>query len=209
MAGAGQSEIRTRDREATERAILAAAKQVLSASGFQGFGVNAVARAAGCDKQLVYRYFGGMDGLVDAIGADMAVWWRESLAGAQWQAPPSSYGELVERLLLGMLEALRGDALMQKIIAWELAAASPQVERLSAARSRGMTAWVAEARGNLAAPHGVDAPAINALLIAAVQHLVLSAASSGRFAGSSLSTEPEWDRMRAAIRALIFSVYPD
>ena len=62
----------TRDRARTEAAILSAAERQLADGGFTAFGVNAIARAAGCDKQLIYRYFGGLDGLADAIGRQLA-----------------------------------------------------------------------------------------------------------------------------------------
>ena len=68
----GADPIRSRDREATERSLVEAAKHVLAEEGFQSFGVNAIARQAGCDKQLIYRYFAGLEGLADAIGADLA-----------------------------------------------------------------------------------------------------------------------------------------
>ena len=37
-------------------------------------------RRAGCDKQLIYRYYGGMDGLVDAIGGELARWFGADAA---------------------------------------------------------------------------------------------------------------------------------
>ena len=95
-----------RDRPRTEALIRAAARDVLAETGFQGFGVNAVARRAGCDKQLIYRYFGGLEGLVDAIGADLATWLEDSLAAAPTPAP-ASYAQLSERLILGFLDAFR------------------------------------------------------------------------------------------------------
>jgi len=196
---------RPRDRESAERAILQAAKDVLAEDGFQGFGVNAIARAAGYDKQLVYRYFGGVDGLIDAIGADLADWWGRQLAAPA--QPPRTFGELMQLMALGLLDALRGDRLVQKIAAWEISDASPHVARLNAARSKAMGAWMAEQRGQLKPPENVDAPAINAVLIAAVQHLVLASATAGHFAGAPLKTEAHWERIRAAVKALVAAVY--
>jgi DNA-binding transcriptional regulator YdaS (Cro superfamily) len=60
----------------------------------------------------------------------------------------------------------------------------------------------------LVAPSGVDAPAVNAALIAAIHHLALAAAASGRFAGTELTSDADWARMRSAISALIAGVYP-
>lgn len=192
-----------RDREAREREILAAAKEELAAVGFQGFGVNAVARRAGCDKQLIYRYFDGLEGLVDAIGADLGSWVADRLAPLEALGPPASYGELVERLLLGYLHALRQDPLMQRIIAWEIADSSPHVRRLTEVRSRALAQWVAGTRGALVPPPGLDAPAMNALLIAAVQHVVLAAAQSGQFAGVDLTTDDGFERIRVMIRRIV------
>jgi AcrR family transcriptional regulator len=195
-----------RDRARTESAIVVAAREVLASDGFQGFGINAVARRAGCDKQLIYRYFGGLDGLIDAIGAQLADWIGASLDPAD-ETPPATYAEMTERLILRFLDALRGDALVQKIAAWEIAAPSPLVARLTQARGAAMARWMASTRGDLTPPEGVDAPALNTFLIAGVQQLVLAGAAAGQFSGVSLSTEADWDRVRAAARRIIAAVY--
>lgn len=200
--------MRGRDREATEQLILAAAKEVLAAEGFANFGVNAIARRAGCDKQLIYRYYGGLDGLADAIGADLAATLSEELKPLSTPAP-RTYGELMRRLALGLLELLRRDRLMQQINAWEAASPSPLVQRLIAARSKRMAMWMFEMRGALQAPAGVDAPAINAIIVAAVQQLVVSAAANGEFSGLPLREDAHWARLSEAITKLVASVYGD
>jgi AcrR family transcriptional regulator len=201
-----EAEERKRDRGRTEAGIVTAARDVLAESGFQGFGVNSVARRAGCDKQLIYRYFGGLEGLVDAIGADIAGWVGEKLEVAG-DAPPSDYAELVERMILGFLDALRQDLLVQRIIAWEIAGPSPLVQRLSDARGQALARWVARLRGELVPPPGVDAAALNMILIGAVQQIVLSATAAGSLAGVDLRTEADWQRARQALIAMIRRVY--
>jgi len=205
-AGDTPVEGRGRDRARTEAAIVAAARDVLAESGFQGFGVNAVARRAGCDKQLIYRYFGGLDGLVDAIGRELADWLEGSLAMAD-QDPPESYCALAERLILGFLDALRGNLLVQRIIAWELSDPSPLVARLTEARGAALGRWFVRTKGDLQQPAGIDAPAINLFLIAAVQHLVLAGTVAGSFAGVELKSEADWDRVRMAALHLVRAVY--
>ena len=49
-----------RDREATKARILGAVGVVLARDGFGAVGVNAIAKEAGVDKVLIYRYFGGL-----------------------------------------------------------------------------------------------------------------------------------------------------
>ena len=198
---------RPRDRAATEEALVKAAREVLAEVGFQGLGVNAVARRAACDKQLIYRYFGGIDGLVDAIGREIADDLRRGLQPLAALGHPASYRELVERMLLGFLQALRADPLMQKIMVWEIAEPSAMVQRLTLARSKSMMGWVAESRGELTPPPRIDAPATNAFLIAAVQHLVLSGAAAGQFSGLPLTSDGDWERVRSVVKALVAAVY--
>ncbi|MDP3899324.1 MAG: TetR/AcrR family transcriptional regulator [Mesorhizobium sp.] len=200
-------ENRGRDRAATEAALVAAARAVLAEEGFVGLGINAVARRAGCDKQLIYRYFGGLDGLVDAIGNEIGDDLRRSLQPLAALGQAGSYRELVERMMLGFLQALRDDALMRRIMAWEIASPSELVQRLTRARSKSMMAWVAESRGTLVPPAGVDVAATNAVLLAAIQHLVLSSAAAGQFAGLTLTSEADWERVRAVVKAIVAGAY--
>lgn len=197
----------TRDREATVRRILDAARAVLAETGFEGFGINAVARRAECDKQLIYRYFGGLSGLVDAIGADLAAWWAERLRPVAALGRPQSYGELMQRLALVLMQALRDDALMRQLVLWELSSNSPHVQRLAEARSTALAAWMQSMRGEMVPPAGLDAAALNALLIGAVQHVVLAGSTAGSFAGVTLQSEEDWERMRDMLKRVVAALY--
>jgi AcrR family transcriptional regulator len=202
----GYVQTKQRDRGRTQAAILVAAKAVLAESGFQGFGVNAVARRAGCDKQLIYRYFGGIDGLVERIGRDLADWVTASLS-IQAAGSSMGYGLFMERVLLSYVSALRADPLVQKIAAWEIAETTPLVAQLARSRSQALADWIARERGVLAPPDDIDAPAINAVLIAALQHLVLSSAATGAFAGMSLAQEADWERVSNVTKMIVRRIY--
>jgi hypothetical protein len=118
-----------------------------------------------------------------------------------------TYGDLMERLILLFIEALRDDSLMRKIVAWEISENTEQVRRLSEARSKALALWIDRMRGSLIPPKGVDVVAVNALLIAAVQHLVLSAAISGQCAGLSLKTEKDWHKASVAVKRIVRGIY--
>lgn len=198
----------TRDRNATTARILKAASELLAESGFQNFGVNAVARRAGCDKQLIYRYFGGMEGLVDAIGSELAGWVERKMPENGSGGFLLTYGDLVERFLILLLDALRGDPLMKKIIAWEVSENSPEVRRLSEARCKSLGQWLDRVRGNMRPPKGVDTTAMNAVLIGAVQNLVLAGEAAGRSGTLPLKSDKDWEKAAQAVRRLVRGVYP-
>jgi AcrR family transcriptional regulator len=63
-----------RNRQLTEERIRAAGVALLRKRGFEDWGINAVARQAGSDKVLIYRYFRSLEGLLEAIVAETAFW---------------------------------------------------------------------------------------------------------------------------------------
>jgi len=65
-----------RNRLNTETRIIQAVGAVLENDGFEKVGVNLVARTASVDKVLIYRYFGGLDGLSGAFGERTDIWWE-------------------------------------------------------------------------------------------------------------------------------------
>ena len=55
----------------------------------------------------------------------------------------------------------------------------------------------------------IDVGATNATLIAAVQHLALSAKAVGGFAGVALTADSDWERIRLVLRTLVRASYGD
>jgi AcrR family transcriptional regulator len=67
----------------TRAAILTAALEILRSNGHQALTVRAVATRAGCSTIGVYTWFGGKDGLVDALLIDGYRSFAEALANAK------------------------------------------------------------------------------------------------------------------------------
>jgi TetR/AcrR family transcriptional regulator len=86
-------EERQRDAERTRQALLDAARAEFAAKGLAGARVEAIARRAGVNKQLISYYFGGKQGLYDAI---LAAW---SAQEEELTDPDISLADLVVRYL--------------------------------------------------------------------------------------------------------------
>jgi AcrR family transcriptional regulator len=206
MSTRKQDVARPRDRDATAAAIVEAAKASLAEEGFVAFGVNAVARRAGCDKQLVYRYFGGLDGLLAAVGEELAHTLAADLSIAA-SAQPQSYGELIAAAAAALVDVYRRHPVLRQIHAWESAAPTPAVRKLAEARARQLMAWVEALRGPLRPPPDLDFAAVNATLFAAVQQLAIAGCANGSFAGMALQTEHDWERVRRAVAQMARAAY--
>jgi TetR/AcrR family transcriptional regulator len=86
-------EERRRDAERTRQALLDAAQAEFGAKGFAGARVGAIAERAAVNPQLISYYFGGKQGIYDAL---LARWHEEE---AQLSDPEVSLAELVRRYL--------------------------------------------------------------------------------------------------------------
>lgn len=62
------------NRPATESRFIQAATRILRDEGFAGWGINPIARTAGADKVLIYRYFGDLNGLLAAVVEQTPFW---------------------------------------------------------------------------------------------------------------------------------------
>jgi len=194
-----------RDRARTEEGLLDAARALIAEEGFQALGVNKLAARAGVDKQLIYRYFGGLDGVVERVAQDVGFWFGE----APEIDPQGDYATVAKALLGAYLRALRDSQMLRQAVLWELADDSPAARQVENLRSAAFQAWVKKTLGARRAPVGCDAPALNALLIGAIQYLAVRGDRRGGFAGMSLASEADWQRLEAALFAMIDAVYAD
>lgn len=55
-----------RDRAQTEQRLIEAVGHMITEEGYEKIGINRIAARAGVNKILIYRYFGGLQGLIDA-----------------------------------------------------------------------------------------------------------------------------------------------
>ncbi|MCU0774997.1 MAG: TetR/AcrR family transcriptional regulator [Ideonella sp.] len=194
---------RPRDRAATRERILGAVGAVLARDGFARLGINAIAREAGVDKVLIYRYFGGLPELLRTWGSSGRFWPRVSdLLGDD----PRAVLDLPEherfaRFLEHFIDALRARPLTLEILAAELQERNELTAILEAERE----AWGEEAARVLGGPAYASQPhlaAVTVVLVAGVQYLMLRARRLRLFGGLDLHTDAAWDEIKQALRAL-------
>jgi AcrR family transcriptional regulator len=95
----------------TRSEILAAALEILREGGHQALTVRAVATRAGCSTIGVYTWFGGKDGLVDAILIDGYHSFAEALRADTDSLRPALEGSAALRGLVAQGRAYRAWAL--------------------------------------------------------------------------------------------------
>ena len=106
----------------TKERLLEAVCKVIEEDGFTKIGINHIARQAQCDKVLIYRFFGGLDGLLAAWAKqyDFYSFAYSEFINQTEQAETSGLGEIIKKVLLKQLEYMKENQLMQELYVWEL-----------------------------------------------------------------------------------------
>jgi AcrR family transcriptional regulator len=197
--------IRTRDAEATRGRILAAVGSLLVREGFGALGVNSVAREAGVDKVLIYRYFGGMDELLETWGRGSDFWPSvEEILGPEPEQAPA---QLAAGMLKRHLQALRTRPHTLEVLAWEARGDHPLTRILATIREERSEALLVSLPKSFRAP-GVDMAAISAVLGAGLQYLLLRSRSVEVYSGVAIGSPEGWQRLEAALDDLCQRLFP-
>lgn len=101
----------TQRSERSRRAILEAARRLLSEKGYAATTIRAVAAEAGIDPSMVMRYYGSKEGLFDAaVDVDLR------LGEAVGDCPPEQLGERLARHVVARWEGPLSDELITLLL---------------------------------------------------------------------------------------------
>lgn len=195
----------TRDKEKTKARILAAVGKLLAESGFQKLGVNAIAREAGVDKVLIYRYFKDLPSLLQCFGQEGDYWiTSQELLGDESTVNAETLADWMTYLLLKFLGDLKGRPITQEIMRWELLEGNELTRELATVRDQ-VASEVLQFLEQKAQHSAVDKdiPAISAVLVAGVIYLTLRTKVSDSFMGINLSSSEGQQRIRAALESIL------
>lgn len=194
-------------RQATERRILEALGAELASEGFRGLGVNAVARRAGVSKELIYRYFGGLDALLAEFMRRRDYWSAEAAAPVtdRGGASPGGAKARIDAMLAGQLRRLRAHEDLREIRRWELGHATDATRRLADGREAASLDFV----GSLGLEEDPDAAGKIGILLAGLLYLSLRSKTAPQFFGLDLTTEAGWEEIEALLGRMVERLFDD
>jgi AcrR family transcriptional regulator len=191
---------RLRDSASTRKQLIRAVGTLLARDGFTALGVNAVAKEAGVDKVLIYRYFGGMPELLRAFGTSGEFWPSfEEMTGGDLDALRNMpLSESITVVMRNYIRAMRRRPLTQEILAWEAVERNELTRVLETIREEVSLRLFKELEPGL---EGVDADvaAVTALLAAAVNYLVIRSRTIRIFNTVDIRSGEGWNRLEKAI----------
>ncbi|MDH3218092.1 MAG: TetR/AcrR family transcriptional regulator [Gammaproteobacteria bacterium] len=189
----------TRSRLGTEQRIIDAVGTILLEQGYPAVGINAIARQAGCDKVLIYRYFGGFDELLLAFAETTTLWWEvdEIITETAADCALITLPDFLHTLLDRYVTALESRPLALEIMAWEMSAQNNLTNALARTRGERGMELVKRIRGYYHQPN-IDIGGILGVFGAAINYLVIRT----RRQPQQYKTE-EWWRLQQTIARLL------
>lgn len=194
--------------------LVDAVGRLLQREGFSSLGVNSVAREARVDKVLIYRYFGGLDGLLRAFAE----------SGTFWPTITEIVGEGADDLrllppedrwatgLVRYARALRRRPIIRDVLTWEQVEKTELTEILRIRRET----WFAELLRVL--PDDTSAVEIDPietvlLMATSIHYLVARSKLHGDFNGLPIEGDAAWAHIENLIhtiarRSLTMSAQP-
>ena len=189
----------TRSRLKTEQRLLDAVGSILLEQGYPAVGINAIARRAGCDKVLIYCYFGGVDELLLAFAETTTLWWEvdEIITESAEECRVIPLPDYLQNLLNRYVQALESRPLALEIMAWEMSAQNSLTQRLARTRGERGMELVKRIRAYYQQPN-IDIGGILGVFGAAINYLVIRT----RKQSQQYKTE-EWWRLQQTIAKLL------
>ncbi len=194
-----------RNKTQTMKKIMDAVGQVLSQRGAQDFGVNAIARRAGVDKALIYRYFGSFDELLRAYAHETSLWpdLSDLIGDSGHISHADDVKAILGKFLINQLKEIRRRKATQEIMRAEMFTQNELTKYLSDAREKQKSELLSKlslAQGGL--PYK-DTEALLALISAAISYMVIRSKFSDRHMGIDLHSNFGWKRLERLTEALV------
>ncbi|MGM9506368.1 TetR/AcrR family transcriptional regulator [Larkinella sp. GY13] len=189
-----------RNRAQTSQRIINALEDVIAEKGIDGIGINRISEKAGVSKVLIYRYFGGLDGLLTHYIKMGRLFPLLSPATLEQLRPvhENDLSKLWYKQLIHTYRFFRQFPAAFQVLKATVAETSPMADEASAAYDEELSRMV----GQLAYIKGADYQAVSAIMAGAMSYLTLLSKNNRTIVGINLATEEGWNRVEDAVRVI-------
>jgi AcrR family transcriptional regulator len=195
-----------RDRAKTEQRLIEAVGQIISTEGYDRIGINRIANRAGVNKILIYRYFGGLDGLLAAYTQQV------SPAPAPIKLdierlrhePLEKVFDLCSEYLIAEYRQLRNNPQAQELLRAELLGKDVPSNPFSIENHPPFMTLIDQIGELIQTRYG---PAYVAFVHSAMVMLILLSQQKKAPVGLKLTNEDDWDQIETVIRQIFKGAY--
>jgi len=196
----------TRDRIQTEQRLIDAVHELITEGGFDKVRINRVAQRAKVNKILIYRYFGGLEGLVTA--------YYEKYKPVIF-APSINYDELVGvstddfyavclNYILTEFRLLRANPEAKEFLRNDLLTHKPGMLNPFVAQKEEQQRTITTKLGELA--QSPDSRGIAAIMMSGMTQLTLMGQDKRKTLGIDIGTDEGWDEIERGLKQIFYGL---
>ena len=187
-----------KDKERTKQRLIEAVGSLLRTKGFQQVKVNEVAAEAQVSKILIYRYFGGIDGLIDAYIRQKDFW-------ISYQLEKETREDIqlaIKQMYREQIQSMRADQAFRELHLKELADKKPLSDEIEKIRESNGIQLIEKVQEITQKPKG-EVAALASILGGAITYLHLYEAMRDEYNGIDLKSEEGWEQIAQGCDLLI------
>ena len=195
-----------RDRVQTEQRLIKAVGQIIAEEGYEQVGINRVADRAGVNKILIYRYFGGMNGLMQVYVERINPYSFDLIPTAD-QLETATVEELFTLscdYLIAEYRLLRQDVQAQEYLKAKLFNNNVPVNAAFDEKNRRINDAINLIGKRLETPYG---PAYASFMHSALNMLTLFSQKNRVHYGMDPSSDDDWKHIETIVRHLFRCTY--
>lgn len=162
------------DKEKTKQKLVKAVGSILTREGFQNIKVNRVEAVSGVSKKLIYRYFGGLEGLIQDYLEQRDFWniQIKQMEGSSYDTTTPLEKDEIGSILEDDFRFFEKSPEMQKIILWGISEKNKTLKAIANNRER-FGEPVFKKADLTFKDSDIDFRAVSGTIVAAIYYLIL------------------------------------
>jgi AcrR family transcriptional regulator len=197
------------DRDTTKQKLIQAVGKIIKEDGFKGLTVSKIARTANVDRKMIYRYFGGLNYLIEAYVVENDYWmaFSQKVKELIGQQPLTDIEGLITEILQNQFEFFFSEKEMQSLILWEISGDNPLMRSIHNARES-MGQRFLELTDPDFSGTSVNFRAVSALLVGGIYYIILHTRyNGGRFSDMDIHSEEGRKEIIRTIKQIVGWAY--
>lgn len=201
-----------KNKSETMQRLVDAVGSIIKKKGYKGLGLNVVAKEAEVSKVLIYRYFGGLDQLVEAYVLKNDYWIAKAAEvkiETDGETDKESLKKLIVNLLRGHYEYFSTHEEMRSIILWEVTERNSLLNSVCQLREE-IGSLLLEKAEPMFAGSKKSIKAITAILVSGIYYMILHAKKNeSTICGIDLNSKDGEEEILEAIAQIVDWAFAD
>ena len=190
--------VKERNREQSEKKLINAVGELIEETGFENLGINQVAKRAGFSKNLIYRYFDSLDGLIYAYMKKHDFW-----VNVVTEKPDvSDIKAYLQTFYRRQIAEYRENTALKKLKRWELSTDKDFVVEIRAQREKNGVLFL-NMMSQFAKVDKKQLQTISTLIDTGITYLAMLEDNCRMYNGIDIQSNEGWQQITDGIDALI------